>query len=175
MKTSTQWWRETKSDPKRLARWLLAQYHGEEGAAVRIGLLRDHFASDTSRAYQVLSIIMEQEREHASWVKGLLVQRGVIAEGYQHSDRYWGEALTGIEDLETGCAVGAHAEKMRLARIRVIANDPEAPSDIRDVFQRILPQEIFHERAFRSLSSQEALQSTKSAHARGANALGLVP
>ena len=48
------------------------------------------------------------------------------------------DLLAAIEDLETGCAVGAHAERMRLERIEVIAGDPEAPADIRAVFARIL-------------------------------------
>ena len=76
---------------------------------------------------------------------------------------------------ETGAAVGAHAERMRLERIEAIAGDAEAPADIRQVFARILPQERFHERAFRSLAGDDALRRTASAHALGREALGLSP
>jgi hypothetical protein len=57
----------------------------------------------------------------------------------------------------------------------VIADDPDAPEDVRDVFARILPQEEFHEKAFRSFSSDDALTETSDNHLQGANALGLIP
>jgi rubrerythrin len=174
MKTSREWWSETKQDDAAMKRWLLSQYHGEVSAAVKIELLRDQFAARYEQAYRVLSLIAEQERLHAVWVLSLLRARD-IEPATAHQDRYWSKTLPGITDLATGCAVGAHAEKMRLERIETIAADDEAPADIREVFQRILPQELFHERAFRALSTQEALSQTKTAHTEGRNALGLAP
>jgi len=64
---------------------------------------------------------------------------------------------------------------MRLERIEVIVNDPQAPSDVRRVFARILAQERFHERAFRRLSDPQALEATRGAHELGLVALGLHP
>jgi rubrerythrin len=174
MKSTKQWWKETKNNNSEMTRWLLAQYHGEVSAAQKIEQLRDQYAAPLARAHKILSIIAEQEKLHASWVLTLLQNRG-INPSKQHKDRYWSKTLAGISDLETGCAVGAHAEKMRLERIEVIACDSEAPSDIREVFQKILPQELFHERAFRELSTREALSQTKTAHEEGKNALGLIP
>jgi len=90
------------------------------------------------------------------------------------AERYWRATLPGIESWDTGCAVAAHAEAMRLERIRVIAADPDAPADVREVFARILPQEEFHERAFRTFSTDAALTATLHQHLAGAQALGLV-
>ena len=174
MKTSREWWSETKRADAALQRWLLSQYHGEVSAAVKIEQLRDQFAAGHEQAYRVLSIIAAQERLHAGWVLTLLQTRG-LEPATAHQERYWSKTLPGITDLATGCAVGAHAEKMRLDRIETIAADDEAPDDIREVFRRILPQELFHERAFRALSTQEALSQTKTAHEEGRSALGLVP
>jgi hypothetical protein len=64
---------------------------------------------------------------------------------------------------------------MRLERIEVIAADTTAPADLRDVFARILPQERFHERAFRSLATPESLERTREAHNLGRAVLGLTP
>ena len=64
---------------------------------------------------------------------------------------------------------------MRLERIEVIASDPEAPEDVRAVFWRILPQERFHEHAFRSLAGAPALEATRAAHELGRTTLGLSP
>ena len=71
MKTSQEWWNETKQDDAKLDRWLLSQYHGEVSAAQKIKLLRDQFAQDNKRAARLLSIIAAQEELHARWVLSL--------------------------------------------------------------------------------------------------------
>lgn len=175
-RTSTEWWAATKHDPQLLTAWLLAQYRGEVTAAGRIEALRDRHARPGERAHRVLTTIAAQERRHAEWVGALLQARGLAAEVIGDPEgRYWRSALPGIADLETGCAVGAHAEAMRLERIAVIAADRDAPADIRAVFARILPQEQFHERAFRGLATPASLAATRDAHALGRAALGLEP
>jgi len=173
--TSRRWWAEVKRDPARVRRWLRDQYRGEATAADRIEFLRARFAEPGSRADRVLRVIADQERKHARWVAALLEARGLAVRIDAVESRYWEATLGGIRDLATGCAVGAHAERMRLERIEAIAADPEAPADVRAVFARILPQERFHERAFRSLSTAAALAETRGAHDLGREALGLVP
>jgi hypothetical protein len=172
---SRRWWAGVRDAPERLAAWLLDQLHGEATAAGRIEQLRDAFAPAGSRAHRVLSAIATQERAHAAWVAELLRARGIKAPARRGKpERYWSQTLPGIADLATGCAVGAHAERMRLARIEAIAEDPHGPPDVRGVFARILPQERFHERAFRALATPEALAATRERHALGVAVLGLV-
>lgn len=119
--------------------------------------------------------LIKQERKHAGWVLGLLQTRGVEPDTSNAEKRYWQEVLPEIESFETGAAVGAHAEAMRLERIRAICCDQEAPQDVRDVFQRILKDEVFHEQAFRDMAGREAMQRTAGAHERGRELLGLEP
>lgn len=174
VRSSAAWWTATRDDPPRLHAWLQAQYRGEVTAANRIEALRDRHARPGTRAHRVLTAIAAQERDHAAWVAELLRARGLaVAIVGAAEERYWRHTLPGIVDLATGCAVGAHAEAMRLARIAAIADDPAAPPDIRDVFARILPQERFHERAFRGLATPAALEATRERHALGRTALGL--
>ncbi|MBL9103202.1 MAG: hypothetical protein JNL82_19810 [Myxococcales bacterium] len=176
MKTSNEWWAATRDDPRRLHAWLLAQYRGEVTAAARIEALRDRHARPGARAHRVLTTIAAQERRHAAWVGELLRARGLAGEIVGEPEaRYWRRTLPAIVDLATGCAIGAHAEAMRLARIAAIAGDPAAPPDIRAAFARILPQERFHERAFRGLATPDSLAATRDAHALGRAALGLAP
>lgn len=172
-RSSTSWWAHTRNDAARLTAWLYDQYRGEVTAASRIEALRDRFAAAGSRAYRVLTVIARQERDHAGWVGELLAVRGLRVVVQNKSDRYWREVVTGIDDLATGAAVGAHAETMRLERIEVIVADASAPPDIRAVFAKILPQERFHARAFESLATPEAMARTANAHALGRAALGL--
>ena len=171
--SSQAWWQVVRHDPRAFRAWLLDQYRGETTAAERIEALRDGYAGGHPRAARVLSVIAEQERLHAGWVAELLTARGFAPEVQHKPARYWARTLPAIADLKTGCAVGAHAERMRLERIEVIASDPEAPADVRSVFQRILPQERFHERAFRELAGHAALEATRGAHDLGREALGL--
>jgi rubrerythrin len=167
------WWEAVKRDPEALAAWLLDQYRGEATAAGRIEMLRDAYAAPGSRAHRVLGVIAGQERRHAVWVGDLLTARGITPQVLPKRERYWKATLDVIRDLSTGCAVGAHSERMRLERIQVIAADPEAPADVREVFQRILPEEQFHARVFADLAGEEALAATREAHDLGRRALGL--
>ena len=95
------------------------------------------------------------------------------------ADRYWTRVVPGIDSLATGAAVGAHAEAMRLERIEAIASDMAAESselaDVVRVFRRILPDEKFHERVFRTLAGRDALARTRGSHALAREALGLAP
>lgn len=172
---SEAWWERTRIDPAALQAWLLDQYRGEVTAAGRIRRLRDAFAAPGSREHRVLSTIARQEERHAAWVAELLEARGLPARVQEVEERYWPRVLQAIGDLRRGAAVGAHAEAMRLARIEAIARDEGAPADVRAVFRRILPEERFHERAFREMAGAEAMAAAAAAHEEGAKALGLVP
>lgn len=174
-RSSQKWWAETKANEGKLIAWLFDQYRGEATAGSRIEQLRDAWAEKGTRAWKVLSVVARQERTHAVWVGELLRARGVEPRIDEKSSRYWKKTLAGIKDLATGCAVGAHAERMRLERIEVIAGDAEGPADVRAVFGRILPEERFHERAFRSLAGPEAMVATAKNHYLGREALGLSP
>ena len=57
----------------------------------------------------------------------------------------------------------------------MIAADPEIDTDIREVFQRILPQEEFHAHAFKVMAGERGMAATANAHAAGRAAIGLIP
>lgn len=171
MTTSVQWWDSVKHDPTRFADWLMKQYRGEVTAGTRIEEFATQYAPERDR--KVLNIIAAQERQHAEWVLGLLTARGIKPVVDNAEDRYWRQTLPEIESFETGAAVGAHAEAMRLERIKTICDDESSPTDVRDVFQRILKDELFHERAFRKMAGPVAMSQVMDAHARGREVLGL--
>ena len=175
-KTSAQWWDVVRADPTKLNAWLVKQYFGELDAAKRIEAFRLRFCTPGSFEDRTLRVIVKQEATHAEWVLKLLVDRVPTAEMTRHEARYWAEVKPDqIDTFEQGCAIGAHAEEMRLRRIRVIANDYAngAHEDIRRVFQAILPEEEFHAAAFLRFTTDAAHQAAASAHADGLNALGL--
>lgn len=172
MKTSEQWWEETKSDSEKLVNWLKRQYHGEVTAAERI----EKYCIEKSpeQWIRVLRGIAFDERKHAEWVGVLLSVRGISAEKLQKEERYWDKTLGQIDSFQKATAVAAHAENMRLERIRVIAGDESAPQDIRGVFQAILFDEERHAAAFKRMAGDEALAATLEAHIMGSQAIGLI-
>lgn len=174
---SLAWWVKTRQDEQALNHWLLDQYRGEATAARRIRTLADRFTGPGSWEHRLLARIADQERRHADWVAGLLVARRLPVPVRLDTapERYWKQTLPAIYDLASGAAVGAHAERMRLWRIGAIAADPHAPVDVREIFLRILPEERFHERAFRHLAGEAALHAALEGHERGMAALGLRP
>lgn len=171
LKTSSQWLEGIKRDPERFNNWLTRQYVGETLAARRVGDL----ASQTPAPHQeVLLMIAADEARHAMWVAGLLTARGLTIPAVSYDkDRYWKEALPEGLTFDELLAAGAHAEGMRLERIRLLASDPEVDEDVRLVFQRILPDEERHEAAFKFMAPKEALEATAANHHRGMLALGL--
>lgn len=177
MKTSKQWWDEVKNDSVKTERWLRKQWRGEVTAAVRIERLANQYTELGSHERRVLCAIAIQEAQHAEWVRDLLITRGIFVSNatlHEATSRYWAETLPGIKDFATGTAVAAHAEKMRLERIQVIVDDEESDEDVREVFAKILKDELWHERAFRELSTSEALAATAGDYKLGREALGLV-
>ncbi len=173
-RTSTEWWVATKSDPAAFIKWLKDQYHGEVTAAVRIRELILIYPANP-KWKNTVETIASQEETHAEWVGELLTARGVKPETLEKRERYWENTLKQITDWDSGCAVAAHAEAMRLDRIRAICADPDAPGDVKEVFGKILVQEEFHEKAFRSFTTDEAMKRTLDGHLAGMNELGLVP
>ena len=173
-KTSHQWWAEVKADARRFNGWLVRQHRGEVTASQRIREFSERFAPDETTR-KVLNIIASQEAQHAEWVRQLLATRGIEPDTSGAEKRYWKETLPDITSFQTGAGVAAHAEKMRLERIRAIAEDVTAPSDVRTIFQMILKDEQFHEAAFREMAGQSALEATLASHRLGRNALGLEP
>jgi hypothetical protein len=172
MKTSEQWWNETKSDPDKLDHWLKRQYVGEIAAVNLLSKILLKFSSMPYSAYRTIHSIMMQEALHASWVRNLLDGRGIVLADDPESDRrYWSEVIPNVDTFEKAMAAAHNAEGMRLARIRAIVNDEQAPSDIRKVFQDILPHEEWHEEAFGTLKGSADM---KAEHQKGLNALSLV-
>ncbi len=175
MKTSKEWWDDIKGSEIKTAAWLRKQWRGEVTAGQRIRKLADQYATDVHSS-TVLEHIASQEDTHATWIKQLLSNRNIAVDDtaiVEAEERYWSKTLPGIKDFATGTAVAAHAEGMRLERIRVIANDTTAPTDIRDTFVRILTDEIWHEKAFTHLSTPDALAATEGDYKLGREALGL--
>ena len=177
MKTTQQWWDEVSSDEAKFIDWMKDQYHGERTAAERIRKIRDDNGSSIfGWPYNLLSNIIKDEIKHTFWVENLLLARGVTPEILQKEERYWNQCLPPAEgkSFEYWCAVGHLAETMRLDRIKLLASDSRF-TDVKEVFERILPEEEFHAKIFGMLSTPEDIAEARVHHNDGMNAIGLLP
>lgn len=174
MKTTEQWWNDVSNDPNKMIEWLKDQYHGEVTAADRILKLLIQYPDLSERDTKLVIRIAQDEAKHADWVKGLLESRGIEAKVLVKEERYWAKTLpTEPVSFQRMCAIGHHAELMRLDRIRLLAEDVRF-NDITQVFTNILSDEVFHAKAFGLMSTPEDIAATAQNHAEGKNALGLV-
>lgn len=174
MRTSQEWWNKTKSSPESIINWLKNQYHGEAVASERIRqYILPHF--EGKYEFMVEKIASDEER-HATWIGELLLSRGITPEILQKEERYWREVMTEdfTSDGNYAAAVAAHAEEMRLERIKVIMDDADAPSDIVNTFKNIYTDEVFHAKGFRLIAGDEYYNKTSEKHAKGLEALGLI-
>lgn len=171
MMNSKKWWSTVKKDEFKFNNWLQKQYFGELKASERIAQLVSKYKLKEKDA-NILNIIAFQESQHAQWVLELLEAREVKPLN-DHVERYWSETGLEFESADEAFAVAAHAEGMRLERIRAIVEDTESPSDVKEVFTKILKDEEFHERAFRELTSEAQYELSRNNHEKGLKALGL--
>jgi len=174
MKTTKEWWDDTKQSPEKIINWLKNQYHGEALASSRIKeFILPHM--DGKFVFMVERIADDEER-HAQWVGKLLSDRGVEPEILEKEERYWKETMT--EDFKSdgnyAAAVAAHAEEMRLERIKVIMDDESCDKDIRETFKNIYKDELFHAKGFKLIAGDDYYNKASENHAKGLEALGLI-
>ncbi len=174
MKTSQEWWDETKNSPEKMINWLKNQYHGEAVASERI---RKFILPHMEGKYSfMVERIADDEERHAQWVGKLLEVRGITPEILIKEERYWKEVITEdfTENGNYAAAVAAHAEEMRLERISVIMDDSTADEDIVETFKNIYKDELFHAKGFKLIAGDEYYNLTSENHAKGLEALGLI-
>jgi len=173
-KTTAEWLAEVKSSPAKLNHWLTRQYIGEALATGRIHGLIQHPGCQ-SIAARILTRIVNDEARHTAMVASLLVSRELPLPTPSHEDtRYW-RPMVEHGDFTFGefAAIGHHAETMRLSRIAALAADDEIDSDIREVFQQILPDEENHAKWFNAISTPSDVEAMRAFHERGLELLGL--
>ena len=168
-----QWLEKILSSKEELYHWLQRQYVGEVNAARKIHELSEREGL-TDGERRVLRSIASDESTHANWVFALLQTRGIpLPDLNTGEERYWKPILAEAKTFAEIAAAGHHAEGMRLVRIRALSECEKIDEDIRNVFKKILPDEIFHEKAFGILSSPEAREKMRGKHDEGLALLGL--
>ena len=176
MQTTEQWWDKVSNNSGEMLVWLGDQFYGEQTAAIRVRNLLTEYPEITEPERKLITMIADDEAKHAGWILNLLLARGFTSFGLTRDkpDRYWDKTLpTEPVTFSQICAIGHHAEVMRLDRIRLLAEDVRF-NDIAETFAKILSDEVFHAKAFACMSSPEDIEAARGNHDAGRQALGLV-
>lgn len=107
-------------------------------------------------------------------VEKVIKNRGItLYEKTSKNGRYWRNTLPCIVDKKTAAAIGAYAEGLSLKRMRVIIKDDNTPTDLRNMFAVIEPEEAYHAKALESIATKYGMKAVKDCHDKGLDELGL--
>ena len=175
MKAMTEkWWVACLNDKEKLEHWLVSLYNNEKDAEQRFIEFANEYCTEDKEAYDIFIIIAGQESNHAVLVEKILEARGI--EKYEKSSkdgRYWRNTLKCVCDKKTASAIGAFAEGLSLARMRVIIADKNTPEDLKELFKIVEPEESYHAMILRKIATKHGMDSVRDCHDKGLEELGL--
>jgi rubrerythrin len=176
LRTTLQWWNDTRAYESKIIDWLRRQFHGEAYAVKLMTFFLEKFArNEPEWACKTLRVIVQQEALHAKWIGELLRRRGVEPTLLQKKERYWNEVRPYIDSFESYCAAIKLVESMALHKDIVISSHPDTPGDIREVFRRLRVDETFHAGFYGLLARPDELERMRVHHDNGMQAIGLQP
>lgn len=174
VKKTKDWWVKVLADPSKLNTWLVRLYNNEKDAYERFLGFSQQYCQPNSEAWHLFHFIALQELRHGQTVLEVLEKRGIVERGNPVvNERYWGKVLPCIESMETAAGVGALAEQLSLERMRVIIDCADTPSDIKEMFEQIEPDESVHARSLAVLAGKHGIKEVIDCHSAGLEALGL--
>lgn len=168
------WWKKCLQDSAKLEHWLVGLYNNEKDAEERFVDFAETYCKDDKIAYETFIEISKQEANHAVLVEKVMKERGIRLFLKSTKDgRYWRNTLPCVINKTAAAAIGAYAEGLSLARMRVIIADPDTPSDLVELFSVIEPEESYHTRILAEIATKHGMLSVKDCHDKGLEELGL--
>ncbi len=168
------WWKQVLMNPKKLFNWLKKLRNTEEAAYQRFVDFANEYCKNNPHYYRVFTTIAEQEAEHAKIIEALLTKYGEkIDLNKKYPEKYWSEAQKCVNDMETAAGLGFFAEDLSLQRMLVIIDNPETPSDLKELFERLHADEKFHVNALKRIAGEKGVNGVIDCHSKGLEALGL--
>lgn len=166
-----QWW-EQKLETG-MEDWLVRLRSTEWDAANRFQLTLDTWPAE-GEALKIFTGIMDDERRHSRMVETVLIQRGIPfpEKAAIGRERYWEQVWPHVGSFQQACAALAFGETLAITRFRVICDHPGTPGYVKELIQRVMPDEWRHIRQLSSLAGP-ALNEMRPHHHRGMQALNI--
>jgi len=173
-KITEDWWKKCLNDKEKLEHWLVGLYNNEKDAEERFIDFANTYCINNKEEYDIFIKIAKEEANHAILVDEILKNRNIkLYKKSTKNGRYWRNTLPCIVDLKTAAAIGAFAEGLSLKRMRVIIKDENTPSDLKELFNIIEPEEAVHAKLLQKIATKHGMKNVKDCHDKGLEELGL--
>jgi len=156
------WWKNLCADEDRLIKWLQKLQHTE-----RHGFYDNHDAIERftdpmkdKNAIKVLTQTAIDEWRHADLLVGLIHNRGLAITAPVKS-LYWDEMEKVIVDLDTCMAAFHLAETLAAWRFEIFYEYENTPNDVKQWLETVIPDEQYHGKIFRKLTSEDTIARIK--------------
>lgn len=169
---SKQWW-EQKLD-QGFESFLVRLRATEWDAANRFQLTLDSWHAD-SVSKRIFEGIMLDERRHSKMVEEVLIAQGIqfpplAAAG---RERYWEQVWPHVTSFRFACAALAFGETLAITRFRVIASHPKTPEYVRELVEKLIPDERRHISELTRIAGTPVMNVMRRFHEAGMEALGI--
>lgn len=152
------WWLRTLADRAKLYAWLQKLRHTEYGGFLDYNAFVERFKPEEKPTRQFQNIAAD-ELKHSGLISDLLSINGqiLLPRSDTEPSLFWGTMNEHIVDLQSAAAVNYFGEALAAFRFEVILSCDETPTDIRNLFDQILPDEQFHREALMRMAGEEML------------------
>lgn len=160
------WWKRCLADPEKLHAWLVKLRSVEvDGFIEHMAFMRNTSYMMSIREQAILTNIALDEKRHGLLLEALLFSRGACPPASPKCiSTYWNEVLSEAKTPSAYYAANYFGERLAAERFEIILDIPETPSDIREVLQAVLPDEIFHRETLKRLAKPEDLALYEAKH-----------
>jgi hypothetical protein len=167
------WW-ETKLTDGTMDAWLVRLRATEWDAANRFQLALDTWPAEMHER-EVFKGIMEDERRHSLMVERVLLERGIPFPQLATSgrERYWEQVWPRVTGFRFACAALAFGETLAITRFRVIIDHPNTPDYVRELIERVVPDERRHINSLTRIAGIRIMNEMREHHENGMQALNI--
>jgi hypothetical protein len=158
------WWEKLLSDGQKMHKWLQKLRRTEaSGYDDNLQAIRDYDISH-SGITRILKKTAEDELRHSDLLIKVLRGRGLEIENEGEDSLYWPEMSKVVNDLDTFAAMCYLGEGLASYRFKIMLNHPGTPADIKEFLSKALPDEMYHEKVFRILTTTDTIARVQNHH-----------
>lgn len=158
------WWDGLLKDDERMMRWLQKLQQTEYDGFTGNREADEQWGGGNPAVSNVFRVTGDDEKRHSDLLVDLIHKRGGTTVEVQPESLYWTEMDAIITSLETCAAVFHLGEVLAAERFKVLFEHDGTPDDIRAFLEAALPDEEYHARAFKRISSPEAIEIVQRKH-----------
>lgn len=160
---TNQWWKGVVADEAKLLKWLQKLQQTEIGGYDDYMSFLSLYKVD-ERTTKVFTNIAEDEKKHSGLIIDLLESIGSKASVIAMPSTYWDDMNGYICDVKSAAAVNYFGEALAAFRFELIEEHPDTPANVRELIQKVLPDEQFHRETLKRIAGDSILELYSTYH-----------